>query len=99
MPLDVQKDGLAGVVRLIVFDGDVTAREELPPEVAKQVGEELIRYARDVETEQATLEASVDDGQLTLADDPSGEAFEDLLDSDDDVELGDVLNEDDPLKW
>jgi len=96
--MDIQKDGLANVAR--VFIGEKF--EELDPDEAEALGEELIRAARDVRTEQSTLFGSTGDGQMTLAegsDDSDEEAFVDLMHDDDDWDVGDVLADDYPMKW
>lgn len=98
--LKVQRDDLARVVRLLHGDGHT----ELDPEAAKELGEELLRAGRELETEQATLETSAD--QSTLDEQESGgETLQEMVDrveSDPDrqrPEPGAVLNRNDPLKW
>jgi hypothetical protein len=97
--LEVQADGVAAVVRIIAED----SAHELDPDSAEQFGEQLIRAARDVTTEQSTLAASAGDGQATLAEsaDSDDGGFAHLLDDDGDGEweLGEPINANDPLDW
>lgn len=99
MSLTVQADGLAAVVRIVAEDHS----HELDPERAEALGEELIRAARDVTTEQSTLgEPDPDAQQLDLQaaiEGESGGAFDHLMDREEQWELGATAEPDDPLEW
>lgn len=94
--LRVQRDDVAGVVRLL--DGDM-AVTELDPAEAEALGEAMLRASRELQTTQATLAG---EGQASL-DEVSAEGSDDLMhlleDREDPPELGEMLNPNDPLDW
>lgn len=98
MSLKVQEDGIAAVVRIIADDDS----HELSPDEAEEFGEELIRAARNVATEQSTLGQDSAEQQMDLqaAIENETEGFDHLLDEDqDEWEIGATEEPDSPLEW
>lgn len=98
--LNVQRDDLGRVVRLFVAD----QYTELSPDDAIAIGEQLIRQGRELQTEQSELPS--DDEQLTLTEgsDDGTETLVEMFerkqsDDSDPLDIGDVINPDDPYNW
>lgn len=98
--LTVQRDDVGRVVRLV---GEDTAIE-LSPDRATELGEAIIRAGRELATEQSTLAEPPAD-QATLDDPtPQRESLSEMYDrlggaDRRSPEPGEVINENDPLKW
>lgn len=100
--LNVQRDDIADVVRVLTYD-DGQTYHELTADHAIELGEQLIRAGRELQTTQAELPSEPSDESQTTLSEASADDTKPLsavLDADKpDVDIGDVLNDNDPLEW